>query len=97
MRKTGICTKCSYNRLLHVIVADATQPVHRLVEEMHLAVFFVGEGFSGEKRASVGKLSAVVCRSCGYTEFYVRDPEVMQPDGRYIHELNGPEPTGPFR
>jgi predicted nucleic-acid-binding Zn-ribbon protein len=97
MRKTGICPKCSHNRLLHVgAVPDRGD--YSVIQEMHLAIFFLGKGFFGEeKRASVGKLSAVVCRGCGFTEFYVRDPEVMQPDGRYITELNGPEPTGPFR
>ena len=100
MRKTGICPKCSHNRLIHVgSVADTgSTQYHSHIEDMHLAVLVTGIGFFGdEKRESVGKLSAIMCRRCGFTELYVLDPESVQPDGKYITELAGPPPAAPYR
>jgi len=98
MRKTGICPKCTHNRLLHVGAVADTGDDHTELHEMHLAIVFDRKGFFGDdlvRRA--GKLSAVVCKACGYTELYVLDPAELQPDGKYVTELNGPEPTAPFR
>jgi len=96
MRKSGICPKCSNNQLLHVgAVADVT---YGLIATMRLAVIHAGEGFYGEKRDHAGQLTAVVCKHCGYTEFYVLDPENIVPDGKYVHEMNGLGPSaGPHR
>lgn len=39
------------------------------------------------KNKAVGKLQAVTCSECGYTEFYVSDPKELQPDGQNISWL----------
>lgn len=98
MRKTGICTKCSNNQLLHVGAVADTGEYSSEIREMHLAILFTGIGFFGdEKRASAGRLSAVVCRKCGYSELYVLDPESITPDNKYVTEIVGPASTGPLR
>jgi hypothetical protein len=51
-----------------------------------------------EEFGAAGELTAVVCKNCGYTEFYVLDPESIKPDGKYVHEMNGSAPSaGPRR
>ena len=98
MRKTGICTKCSNNQLLHVGAVADTGEFSSEIREMNLAILFTGVGFFGdEKRASAGRLSAVVCKKCGYTELYVLDPESIVPDNRYVSEIIGPASGGPHR
>jgi predicted nucleic-acid-binding Zn-ribbon protein len=94
MRKSGICSKCSNNQLLHVGAVADTGRSETDVRPMMLAVSIVG--FSTLDRA--GHLTAVVCKKCGYTEFYVLDPETITPDGKYIHEIGGASPpTTPYR
>ncbi|MBS1123250.1 MAG: hypothetical protein H6Q90_5478 [Deltaproteobacteria bacterium] len=98
MRKTGICPKCTHNQLLHVGAIPDTGEVSSQIRELHLAIRFTGHGFFGdEKLESAGKLSAVVCRGCGFTELYVLDPKAIEPDGKYVTELSGPAPQTPFR
>lgn len=98
MRKTGICTKCSHNQLLHVSAIADTGEFASEIRAMRLAVVLTGYGmFGGEKTERAGELSAVVCKRCGYTELYVRDPESIQPDGKYVTELSGPVSTSPHR
>ncbi|MBA3820023.1 MAG: hypothetical protein H0X17_14100 [Deltaproteobacteria bacterium] len=98
MRKTGICPKCSHNGIL---VVGAVPDIGRNdfdIQEMYLAIVFTGTGFFGDdKLARQGKLSAVVCQSCGFTELYVVDPASIRPDGTYVRELTGPAATAPFR
>lgn len=36
-----------------------------------------------------GALEAGVCRSCGYTEFYVKDPGTIPVDGKHVREVVG--------
>jgi predicted nucleic-acid-binding Zn-ribbon protein len=94
MRKTGICLKCSHNQLLYVGAVADTGEFASEIRPMRLAVILTGRGlFGAEKLGRAGQLSAVVCKSCGYTEFYVLDPESIKPDGEYVHEINGAGPS----
>jgi hypothetical protein len=98
MRKTGICPKCTHNQLLHVGAVADTGEFDTEIRAMHLAVLFAGEGFFGdEKLRRAGRLTAVVCKGCGYTELYVLDPQAITPDGKYVSEINGPASTSPHR
>ena len=98
MRKSGICPKCSHNQLLHVGAVADTGEFASDIRPMYLAMLFTGTGFFGdEKNVRAGRLSAVVCKGCGYTELYVLDPDAIQPDGRYVTELSGPRSTSPHR
>jgi ribosomal protein S27AE len=53
-------------------------------------------GLPSIKETVAGLVEAYVCKKCGFTEFYARDPESIPVDGTYIRELVGPE-TGAFR
>jgi predicted nucleic-acid-binding Zn-ribbon protein len=93
MRKSGICPKCSNNQLLHVGAVPDTGHYNE-IRTMQLAVVLTGYGLlGGEKLDRAGQLTAVVCRKCGYTEFYVLDPETITPDGKYVHEIGGAGPS----
>lgn len=39
-----------------------------------------------------GEVEAAVCKRCGYTELYVRDPEEIPVDGNHVREAVGPTP-----
>ena len=92
MRKSGICPKCSNNQLMHVgAVPDIGH--YNEIRPMRLAMAFTGVGWFGKKVEPAGQLTAVVCRKCGYTEFYVLDPESISPDGEYVHEIGGSGPS----
>jgi predicted nucleic-acid-binding Zn-ribbon protein len=49
------------------------------------------------KVATAGLLEAYVCRACGYTEWYTKDPESIPVDGKIVVELTGPPPDGTYR
>lgn len=98
MRKTGICPKCTHNQLLHIGAVADTGEFDTNIRAMHLAIAFTGIGFFGdEKTQRAGKLSAMMCRRCGFTELYVLDPNMVVPDGKYITEISGPQSTSPHR
>ena len=82
MRKTKTCPKCQCTKLLHVAaVVDRDEGVHQAT----LAARHEGYSFMGnEKIRPVGKLEAVTCSACGFTEHYVTDPEELKPDGKTI-------------
>lgn len=97
MKNTLVCPKCGGNRILYVDrVADATRT--ELWQPMRLAARRGDWRTHGDHTMeAVGELSAGVCRACGYTEFYVKDPTAIEPDGIAIKELVGPPPRGPYR
>lgn len=97
MRKSHVCPKCRHNKVLLIQdVADKGEVATEL-RPMHIAIAYTGlTFFGGEKREAAGKLSAAVCKSCGYTELYTRDPDQIPVDGEYVREVTGPEQT-PYR
>ena len=44
-------------------------------------------GMAMTQSESSGELEAGVCRKCGYTEFYTKDPASIIVDGVYVREL----------
>ena len=44
-----------------------------------------------------GSLSAAVCRACGFTELYTKDPKSIPVDNKSVTEVVVPESGGPFR
>lgn len=98
MRKSGICTKCSSNQLLHVGAVADTGEFDSVMRPMYLAMLFTGHGFFGDEQTErAGQLTAIVCKGCGYTELYVLDPENIKPDGKYVNDLSGPTSSSPHR
>ncbi len=47
--------------------------------------------------AVAGLMEAYVCRLCGYTELYTRDPGAIPVDGIYVREVTPEVPPGPYR
>lgn len=88
MRKTKTCPKCDCKKLVEVnVVADALGSGSSATQA-YLAVRFEGHSFLGNtKTKPVGKLQAVTCTECGYTEYYVADPKTLEPDGQNISWL----------
>ena len=85
MRKTKTCPKCDCKKLLHIAVVADSHGGGSGSYEANLAVRFEGHSFLGNtKHRAVGKLEAVACSECGYTEYYVADPKELQPDGKNI-------------
>jgi predicted nucleic-acid-binding Zn-ribbon protein len=98
MRKTGVCPKCTSNQLLHVGAVADTGQHDEVMRPMYLAMLFTGQGFFGdEKTRRAGRLTAVVCKGCGFTELYVLDPEAIEPDGKYVSDISGPQASTPHR
>jgi hypothetical protein len=96
MRETCVCPKCRHDHVL-LIESVPDRDDSPSGAQMHVAKVIVGEGWLGPKIAYMGKLSAFVCRRCGYTELYAADPERIPVDGHGVRELVGKKPDGPFR
>ncbi len=98
MRKSGICVKCSHDRLLAFHSLPDVGDLDTTVRPQCLGMKKVDEYImGGDKLNAIGELSAVMCRRCGYVEHYVRDPGSIVPDGRYVVELSPPTTGAPFR
>ena len=88
MRKTKVCPKCGCKKLLSINVVAGQQGNDSGLAHATLAVRHEGYSFMGnEKRRTVGKLEAVTCSACGYTEFYCENPAEILPDGKFISWL----------
>ena len=89
MRDSLICPKCkTYEILLIDRVPDAA-------DGDALQPQFVAVSRSGER---YGRLTAAVCRNCGYTELYTVQPRYIPVDGKRIRLETGPRPTpSPYR
>lgn len=99
MKTTGRCPKCDHGRILYVAcvadrygqhsTSDSTVPMRIAHYRQEHAKFL---GFPITSSASSGELEAGVCRQCGYTEFYTKNPQHIVIDGKYVRELVAPEP-----
>jgi predicted nucleic-acid-binding Zn-ribbon protein len=96
MRESHVCPKCRHNHILQIATVPDNDGEYS-TKNLQIAVTFLGEGWFGDKLGTGGTVSACVCRRCGYTELYTKRPETLPIDGRYVKELIGPEPEGPYR
>ena len=91
MRTSHVCPKCQHTRILLIDAVPDVGEHASQVRQLSVATVKVGESWIGNPRlATAGGLSAVVCRRCGYTEFYTEKPESIPVDGTYVRELVGP-------
>lgn len=89
MRRTKTCPKCDCKKLLNIAAVADSLESDSGSREAHLAIRFEGHSFLGNmKFKAVGKLAAVVCSECGYTEHYVQDAKTIEPDGKNITWLS---------
>jgi predicted nucleic-acid-binding Zn-ribbon protein len=85
MRKTKTCPKCDCKKLLNIAAVADAQGSGGGSYPASLAVRFEGHSFLGNvKNRPVGRLQAVTCSECGYTEHYVENPKEVEPDGKDI-------------
>ena len=99
MRQRHVCPKCQNNHVLLIDSVPDTGEHFTEIRQLHVAIAFAGEGWlGGDKVTSAGKLSAAVCKQCGYTELYTNAPELIPVDGRHVREVVGPESSSaPYR
>jgi len=88
MKNSHRCPKCQNHQLLEIPQVNDRSGRQDTDEPMYLV-----SGFAKRQ----GLLSAMMCRRCGYTEFYVKEPGSVQPVSRAVIEVNGPEGGTPFR
>jgi hypothetical protein len=109
--RSGTCRVCRHNVILHVTeVADvlgdwadsevplgASPPQRAMLPTVAWRIART-QGIGGHARQYVyGLVEAFVCKRCGYTELYTREPDSIPIDGHYVREVRGPEPAGPYR
>ena len=91
MRKRHVCPKCQHNHILLIEAVPDTGEFSTEIRPLHVAIAFAGEGWFGDKTKTAGRLSAAVCRKCGYTELYTVDAPLIPVDGKYVREVVGPD------
>jgi hypothetical protein len=101
MRRTHTCPKCQCDRILHLARIDQQVDPYGRIEPWHIArVPQPIEGFPlpGGEPVVAGQIQAYICRACGFTELYTRDPEGIPVDGTLVRELvGGSDRSGPYR
>jgi len=112
MKRSLTCPKCSGRELLHVTqLADRVGDMggarmdHGEDPRPEAAQFYPTRiarvpnpdgSFWASHVLGAGLLEAIVCRACGYTELYTRDPASIPVDGTVVRLLDGGSKT-PFR
>jgi hypothetical protein len=100
MQRSQTCPKCQGNHILLIARVALLADAYGREEPLHIARVPAGvEGFPlpGGEPVPAGLVQAYVCRACGYTELYTRDPQSIPIDGSTVRELIGSERTGPYR
>lgn len=100
MKTTGRCPKCKHDKILYIdkvadrlesSTTDYSTPMRIAYYNRSLGNVF---GMALATTASAGELSAGVCRLCGYTELYTKDPQNIIIDGVHVREVT-PAPQKP--
>ena len=91
MRKHHVCPKCQHNHILLIETVPDTGEFSTEIRQLHIAQAFAGDGWFGDKTKTAGRLSAAVCKQCGFTELYCVDVALIPVDGKYVREVVGPE------
>lgn len=100
MRTKHICPKCRHDKVLVLPRVDQIVDQYGRVEAWRIARVpeqMDGYPLPGGEPVTAGVVQAYICRSCGYTEFYTRDPESIPVDGKVVRELSGAKNKGPYR
>lgn len=90
MKTSHRCPKCGHNRILHLAeLADSDGSglpgVWQLARVPNPKAGLFDPGVT-----SAGAAEAYVCRRCGFSELYTRDPETIPIDGKSVREIIGP-------
>jgi predicted nucleic-acid-binding Zn-ribbon protein len=94
MKTSHRCPKCQHNRILYIACVADRYGDHVTMDQsapMKIAHYQKSHGtllgMAMTSSESSGEVEAGVCRSCGYTEFYTKDPASIIVDGVYVREL----------
>lgn len=92
MKTSHRCPKCQHDRILYIAaVADRYGDHGKPTAPMRIAHYqrSLGTllGMAMSTSESAGELEAGVCKKCGYTEFYTKNPADIVVDGVYVREL----------
>jgi hypothetical protein len=101
MRTSHICPKCRGSRILVLPRIDQVVDEYGQVQAWRIArvpEHMDGYPLPGGEPVTAGLVQAYICKACGYTEFYTRDPEAIPVDGKAVRELSGGQGGGsPYR
>ena len=91
MRDRHVCPKCQHNHILLVGAVPDTGEFSTEIRQLSIATVLLGQGWlGGDKLGTAGFLTAAVCRRCGYSELYAKQPAQIPIDGTYVREVIGP-------
>lgn len=82
MKRSGRCPKCDGPVIYVAQVADEDEGGLRAMKLVRHVKRDRVLGVAVDVAEPVGELEAGVCRVCGYTELYVKNPEEIPLDGR---------------
>jgi hypothetical protein len=94
MKASHRCPKCQHDRILYIATVADRYGDHSQSEAsvpMKIAHYqkqvgtILGMAMTTSQRA--GELEAGVCRRCGYTELYTKNPADIIVDGVHVREL----------
>lgn len=96
MKSSHRCPKCNHDRILHIVhVADRSGENVNHSVPMRVAHYrkALGQvfGMAVSTTETAGELEAGVCRACGYTELYTKNPQDIVIDGVNVRELVAPK------
>lgn len=85
MKKTAVCTKCGSKDLLAVSCVTAGKYTPReTVDFVRRGVQFQGLQLGLPQ----DQLEMLVCRDCGFSELYVKDPKSIPVDGAVVRSID---------
>lgn len=91
MKNTHRCPKCDHGEVLYIPHVADIYNINGAAEPMRVAHYTKAAGtvfgMAVTTSETAGELSAGVCPTCGYTEFYTRDPENIVVDGTNVQRL----------
>ncbi len=97
MKTTHRCPKCDHDRILYIPqVADRYGEYTKSEQSVPMKIAHIDKpmgqllGMQLKQTTRAGELEAGVCRRCGYTELYTKNPEEIPIDGVNIRELVAP-------
>jgi hypothetical protein len=104
------CQRCNHPELVRALAREFTtspgeygvresRPMAVTAEPVPEHTFFAGrpKGVHVEVDQYRGILEMYICRKCGFTEWYCRDPRSIPIGAEYGTEKLGGDPTGPYR
>jgi predicted nucleic-acid-binding Zn-ribbon protein len=98
MRDSHICPKCRHDHVLLIASIPDTGDDESVIRPLHVMGYVSKPaGFIAPPELEfAGRLTAAVCKRCGYTELYALHPEKIPVDGKHVREVVG-KPAEPYR